>query len=494
MSWYSVRKRFVIFPLLVLTLAAFAYVRREMFLQQARNLIKQKLEKSFACQLSIEKITPSILYGLVLENLELNFPGASGLTFNVKVNQACLDYSFWEALSLRQKKDAVQRLRLISPAVNLSYARDSLQPVRAEQTEVRKTHKPTLGEFVLILEDGRISFGKSQPLLENLYGRLALSQDALYFQDLRATFVGNAPKALKIYGELTEEHFSLTANLDHLKIKDFDVLTNLTLSLDKKIDIQDGTPKICGSLKTYGSVLDNRPFPELSSSFEIRDSKLRLLSFTLGDNYDLRGIVGLTPPFYADLSLNFYEAAPHEFASQFSTSEELNFSGLFNGLIKITGKLNQPRIEGYLEAKQGHLGDLDFVSADINVKGEYPKIYMIDSRICREEDYFIMEGEIDLANLENQDFLDIRFKADKGIFWQGWDITRRHENQLHLSKSVADDLKVTFDSFMEDQAAGAGDNYTNELGLEYRVFGDKIIKLRLRKEEEILGVERRIKF
>lgn len=271
-------------------------------------------------------------------------------------------------------------------------------------------------------------------------------------------------------------------------------------------------------------MLNNRPFPELNSSFEIRDSKLRILTFNLGDNYNLRGIVNLTPPFHADVSLNFYQAALSEFISQFtplekdsltgvSFPEKPDFSGLLNGLIKITGALSQPKVEGYLEAKHGHIGDLDFVSANINIKGRYPKILIVDSRICREEDTFFMEGEIDFTDLprpfyfrgdttkqkgrglEKRNFLDLRVKADKGIFWQGWDITRRRDNHVHMSKSIADDLKVTFDTIMMDETSlGFQDNYINELGLECQIFGDKLLKLRLKRDEEILGVERRIKF
>ncbi|MBU3934131.1 MAG: hypothetical protein KKH11_05650, partial [Candidatus Omnitrophica bacterium] len=201
-------------------------------------------------------------------------------------------------------------------------------------------------------------------------------------------------------------------------------------------------------------------------------------------------------------SLNFYQAAPSELISRFAWAaqgepgfaEQPHFSGLINGLIKIAGDIKRPRVEGYLEAREGRIGDLSFVSADINIKGRYPRIMIVDSRICREEDFFIVEGEMDFANLERQDFLDIRLKSDKGMLWQGWDITRRPENQVHISKSIADDLKVTFDSFMEDANEGFEGNYTNELGLEYTIFGDKLLKLRLRKAEGILGLERKIKF
>ncbi len=505
------RKKIIISLLLVSTLIIFAYIRREIFFQQAKELIKQNLEKNLLpVQLSIGKMEPRLFYGLVLENLEVTFPQhPSGLAVNIKVDEAFIDYNLWKNLFLGQKD--VQQLRLVSPTINLSYPVLSAdeETLRSRKSGVYQQKKTAaergLADFVLFLEGGRIAFGGAQTVLEDLHGRLLLTQKGLYFQDLRATFKDNPADTLKVYGKLTAERLTLVANLEHLKINDFDILTNLGLTLNKKLKVpQDESPKISGTLRTYGSVFNHQPFPELSSSFEIQDGKLRILTLSLEDNYDLRGIVSLSPPFDCDLSLNFYQAAPHELFSQFIQSldtedglaflEEPHFAGLINGLLKITGPLDHPKIEGYLEAKDGYIGDLDFVSADINIKGCYPKISIVDSRIRREEDSFLMEGEIDLTKLEKQNFCDIRFKADKSMFWQGWDITRPDEDQIHMSKSVADDFKVTFDTFIDDEGRGYDSNYTNELGLECKIFGDKLLKLRLKKDEGTLGLERRISF
>jgi len=475
MNWFSdkKRKKFLIFLLLIFGLIIFAYARRETEFWQAKKLIKQNLEKRFPCDLSIGKIKAGLFYGVVLEDLEIGFPQESrcGPAFIIKIDRAFVDYNLW------QNVFAAPGLLL-----NKSNAR---------------------GDLVFVLQGGRVSFANSRPLLKNLQGEVVLSQKSLIFEDVKATFKDGLPNVLKFYGEFSENCLSLTANLEHPKLGNFDVLTNLVLTLDKKLSLHDKTQKICGTLKTYGSVLNKRPIPELNSSFEIQDAKLRILTFSLGDSYDLRGIVNLSSrPFNVDLSLNFYQAAPSELISRFGWgaqgepgfAKQPDFSGLINGLIKITGDISRPKVEGYLEARDGRIGDLSFVSADINIKGRYPRILIVDSRICREEDFFIVEGEMDFTNLERQDFLDIRLKADRGMLWQGWDITRRPENQVHMSKSIADDLKVTFDSFMEDPTEGFGGNYTNELGLEYKIFGDKLLKLRLRKAEGILGLERKIRF
>jgi hypothetical protein len=483
------RRKFVISLLLILTIALFAYVRREVLFQQAKNLIKQNLEKSLLCELSVGTIKTGLLYGLLLENLEISFPqGHFGLALEIKVDQAFVDYNLWQHVFTGRKYKDFHTLRLISPTINLSYA-----PV-SERGERLPSTINLLRNLVFTLEDGQFSLGNNLPLIKNLQGRILLSQNGLIFEDIKASLKENSQNALNIYGELSEDRLCLTANLEHLKIEDFDVLSNLSLTLNKGFNVQDGTEKVSGTLKTYGSVINKRPFPELSSAFEIRDGRLRILGFSLGDNYNLRGIVNLSAPFDADLSLNFYQAVPSELIAQFSFPEQPDFSGLFNGLIKITGQLTQPKVEGYLEVNQGRIGDVSFVSADINIKGRYPKISIVDSRICREDDSFLVEAEMDFSELGQQDFLSLRFKPDKSILWQGWDITRRRENQVHISKNIADGVKVTFDTFMQDASEDYQDNYINELGLEYRIFGDKLLKLRLRKEEEILGLERRIKF
>jgi hypothetical protein len=480
--------------LLLVCLVVFVYGRKIFFLQ-AKKLIKQNLEKALPCRLSIEKMRAGLFYGIVLEDLEIRFPQALGIAVNIQVKEACVDYNLWQNLFSKQKP--VRKLRLVSPDIGIFYPQKPMERQIAVARETKE--KLNLGEFELILEKGQLSFGQAQGLLKDLQGRLSVRQDGLFLHDLKVTFKDNPRDTLKICGELSPEHLSMTANLEHLKFGDFDLLTNCVLTLDRELKLQDESSRISGSFKTYGSVLTERPLPELNSSFEISDSKLRIFSCSLGDNYDLRGVVSLNSPLNADLSLNFYQAAPNELVPQFCPgAEKPDFSGLVNGLIKITGELARPKIDGYLEAVQGHLGELDFVSADINIRGRYPKISIVDSRICREQDSFILEGEIDLGNgkLEGREPVEVEVKADKAMFWQGWDITSPGDNQVHMSKNLANDFKVTFDSFVgnEDIASSSGNNYTNELGLECKVLGNKVLRLRLKEEEEILGVERRVRF
>ncbi|UCB56823.1 MAG: hypothetical protein JSV30_06420 [Candidatus Omnitrophota bacterium] len=461
-------KKLVLFLLLLSTAVVFAYGRREAFFQQAKKLIKQKLERRFSpAELSIGKIKAGLFYGLVLKEVKIKFSH-----FNVEIAEALVNYNLWQNVF-------------------------GLGKEAADGSRQR-------GELVCTLDGGKIFLGEA-PLLKDLEGKLLLGQKGLTFEEISGSFKGGPRQALKLHGEATEEALTLTANLERSSFGSLDVLTNLNLTLDKKLNLYDDSAKTCGRLTTYGSVLNKQPFPELNASFEIQDGKLRILTCSLGDSYDLRGIIGLSAPYEANLSLNFNQAAPHEFISrlgplskgaraQLGVGGQPDFSGLVNGLIKASGPLKRPRIEGCLEVMEGHIGDLDFASADINIKGRYPRLFVVDSRICREDGFFIMEGEMDFSNLAGQKVLDIKFKSDKGMLWQGWDITRNSDNDVHASKSIAEDVKVTFDSFMEGTRDNLENDYTNELGLECRIFGDKLLRLRLRKEEEILGVERKIRF
>ncbi|MBN3038597.1 MAG: hypothetical protein JW869_04180 [Candidatus Omnitrophica bacterium] len=483
------RKTFIAF-LLLSAMFVFVYIRKELFFQKVKTLIEESLAKSLHCELSIGKIKPAILSGVVVEKLKISFSGDSGFNFDITVDQARIDYSLKELLF--SEPEDVPILRLISPTLRLSG-----QPREKMQSGLKSAPQDTIPkfisrDFVFILEKGTVLFDKEAPLLTDLEGRLFLNSDGLYFQDIKAVLKDNPQDALNMYGELTSEKLLVTLNLNHLKAKNFDILTNATLSITKKLGVDKAKEKISGTLKTYGTVLNNRPFSELNSSFEIIDKQLRILTCAIGEEYDLRGIVELEKPFSADLSLNFFQAAPHELMAKLTYPERPDFSGLVNGLIKMTGPLDTLKLEGYLESKNGNFGELDFISADINLEGQYPKIFIVDSRVSREDESFIMDGEIDFSNINS---FELNFSADKGIFWKGWDITRDdHYNTVHMSKNIAEDVKVTFDTFIDEHSMGLEDVYTNELGLEYKIFGDKTIKLRLRKDEGILGVERRFKF
>lgn len=492
----KIRKRFIILLLLIFALAISVYVRKEIFLQQAKRLIRQNLEKRLMCKFSLAEINPGVFGGLVLKDLEMIFLQSSGLVFKLQVEEAIIDYSLREIFFSKKKKE-VRSLRLISPTINIAYSKTPLEGlVPFETKNLPRKDQPSFPQqdFLLFLENGEISIGKTRSLLKNLHGRLRLNKTGLYLEDIVASLGNSDEEDFKLYGQLTSSELDLTASFEHAKVGDFDILTNFSLNLSKAQSLPERPAKIAGVFKTYGSVLNYQPYPELTSAFEIQGDELRILSFSLGDNYDLRGVVALEDPFIADLSLNFYQAPVADLAARFVPGGKVNFSGLINGLIRATGELKHLKLDGYLQAENGHLGKIEFVRAEINIRGRYPRILISDSRIQREQDVFFMEGEINLAELNQQDALDINLIADKGIVWQGWDITRSQEDQLHMSKDIPGDLKITFDAFMQDRIISYTAIDRNELSLEYKIFGDKLLKLRLKKDEGILGFERRVKF
>lgn len=460
-------QKFLLFlGVMIILLGAGGYLYNEEILQhlkqQVNKWVKYKLEKELPCRISIGAVHPHWRYGVSLEDVKIGIPCGANCGFNVDIDQAFLKYNLWEALLFNRKKD-IQK-----PAEDL----------------------------IIFLGRGEISLTDTPYALKNLQGKLIFNQDGLTIQDMQGSLNGSAEQTITFSGQLNQEQCSGTFHFNHFKFDKFDILTNLVLTLNKTTDSYDQNPKIRATLKTYGTVINHQPFSELNASLEVKDTNLRVFSFSIGKGYDLRGIVNLNPPYNADLSLNFHQAEPNELIAQLFPAENFrqpDFSGVLNGLIKISGPLERPNIEGYLEAKQGRIGELDFLWANMNIKGRYPRVLISDSRICREEGSFIVEGEMDISEFKKENF-NINIEPEKGIFWQGWDVTRKRANQVHVSKNIAEDFKVTFDSFMKNKTANPHDDEKSELALEYKIQGNQLLKLRLREEEEIVGIERRIRF
>ena len=164
--------------------------------------------------------------------------------------------------------------------------------------------------------------------------------------------------------------------------------------------------------------------------------------------------------------------------------------------IDIKGELPNPYVKIHFITGPGFFDDIAFESIRVTADGEYPLLYFRDSRINRETGHLTVEGKLDMRKLkEGALFDDVFIKSDKEtIIWEGWDITKKKmDNEVTLRKSINEDISVWYKSYLKDETKSE-ESSKDSIELEYEIFNNKSLKMKLNKEEEFFGLENKIKF
>lgn len=293
-----------------------------------------------------------------------------------------------------------------------------------------------------------------------------------------------------------DSSFYLHAKLDHLNIKGIDLCSDIRAEGEFSKDTTGKLNSIKGTLRTSDSIINFQPFKELEASYEIVGTLLKIVSCKLGEEFQLSGTIELIEPHRLDLTLDIVGADTSSIATLTGIKGEL-LSGLINGKLEIQGPIASPYLRGYLEAMEGRLGDIKYQSAKVNLNGYNWLAEIYDSRVNRENGFLTLEGEVDLKKFGRPDVLEgLRLKSDqRTIVWDGWDIIREEErDEVSLKKGVGEDFQVNFKSFLNEGLEENTEQEEGEVGLEYKLKGNKALRMRMRRYEDFLSLEQRVRF
>lgn len=286
--------------------------------------------------------------------------------------------------------------------------------------------------------------------------------------------------------------FALALKLNHLRFDELDVTTELSLEggLVKK---EDGTGLIAGEISTKNSIIDYKPFKELLGSYLIEEGILKIPSLALGDSYRLTGAVELTRPFLADLTIWIDGADMMDLLVFCKDIKEDALSGRIEGEFRVKGPLASPQVMGRCLVKDGNFGDLEYGSMWVDLEGKGRVIAIKDSKIYQKEGFLTMEGEIDLARANVCEGVKI-ISCEERVVWRGWDITKPWDSlELKMGKTVGEDFRINFKTYLKDELSAQATS-RDEVALEYKLNDSESIKIHLREDEEVLGVEHKFKF
>jgi hypothetical protein len=122
-------------------------------------------------------------------------------------------------------------------------------------------------------------------------------------------------------------------------------------------------------------------------------------------------------------------------------------------------------------------------------------LIIVNSRINTEEGYLPVEGLVDLRKVKTGNLMeDIVITSDReNIYIEGWNLSKiKESSEISLKKSIGENVSLLYKTYLEEQEENGVNQ--QELELEYEILENKNLELRLRENEEIFGLENKIKF
>lgn len=251
-----------------------------------------------------------------------------------------------------------------------------------------------------------------------------------------------------------------------------------------------------GKLFSKDTELNSNPFMDARMSFKVVNDEFLIKSLRIGQAYELKGKVSLISPFETDLRLEIDRADIRDFAVIAKIKNPDAAFGIMSGAFDIKGPLSQLFSDGAIHSKNGKIGPVEYDLATVKIEGFGPIMNIVDSSVMQDKGSLVLEGYIDLRNIEKGDLFDgLRVKSDlKTIAWYDWDITKKGLDELSMTKDISDDMRIGFRTMARDPSTTYYDRENpEEMSLEYRV-GMENLKMKLRENEEFFGIEHKIEF
>ena len=199
---------------------------------------------------------------------------------------------------------------------------------------------------------------------------------------------------------LEDDRFYLDAKIDHLKFSKHDFLTEFISQ--GRIISKDGSKFLKCSAESKYSLLDYKPFKDITTDFMINRDSLIISTLRWGKN-NIIGDISLTEPYEINLYAEIKDADINELVAMLGVNlEDFTMSGLVEGFLRFKGPKSNVKITGQLKASDGNIADLFYREILVKVDGVYPVIYLFDTEVLEEDGVvYAFEGRVNLTEINN---------------------------------------------------------------------------------------------
>lgn len=266
-------------------------------------------------------------------------------------------------------------------------------------------------------------------------------------------------------------------NINHWKIGGHDITTSANINLepiDSKWELGDYRFK--GDLQTNYFILNYHPLRDFKAEYEISELGLNPVSAQWGGTSHLTGSMSFGPNPSVDFQMQMADVALNEFQAIGSHPLPLSMEGTLEGRLRMMGFMASPEVSGRLVVRQGKISDFKYDEAIVEFYGAMPHLKLLDSKIVKKDNTFLIQGEIDFALKNILQKVKI-VSLEQVIIWKGLDVESEVEGRSVASPSpspVNDLLKPLNASTTPDR---------QKIEAEYEIGGNRSIQVTAEKEK-----------
>ncbi len=450
--------------LLALSFILFFEARVESFAPQVRTFTESRLEGIFGdnIKLSIGSLEGGILHPIAVSDCRIWDKTGEGVMPSLEIDSIRSNYHLWD-IFFKEKR----------PHVDVKFAlndRDILGFARIEGT----LESADIKGYVDILGTDRID------IISSIKG-------TSFEAEFRSKY-----GVVKVGGSLDADGgIVLEGTVNHIKANGFDIVC-LATSRNKI-----GNDYIEGEIETQNLIVNYRPFMDLKASYRIADGVLEIHDLELGPNIKLSGKAGLVYPYNLECVLTADNLDITPILTTLNAREAEAISGTMNGRFEIRGPIENPKMNGRMEMREGEIGGLDFSHLYARLKGDGPIIDIEESRITRPSGHFVLAGEIDLTKAgKGNVFEDIKMVSSNTAIM--WDSLHTKEigatKEVKVEKVLNDDLRLGFKSLLAETTVDESLREGNEMELKYKLHSQDSLKVKVSQDNDFFGFEYEDKF
>jgi len=291
---------------------------------------------------------------------------------------------------------------------------------------------------------------------------------------------------LNIKGKLQFENYPrkslLCLRMEKFNISDIELLTNIYCTYFKSGKILE--------LKTVGSVVNRKPFPEVSVKLRFlpRGVLIEYLKYEAG--FNLTGFWGYSGELSLDGKFNEFSLSELLYIFLPRYQRVLSLSGITGRVVYFSFD-DTKFAELYWEIPRGKIGDINFNDGKLHLVGKSSVMEFINSQLIVNDVPYFLEGKVDFSKFPSSEtWKDVYLVGTPSTIPWGKLNLERHseEKRISLGTKLSDIVRLDYNVEFSEQ----GDYNKNEVSLEIK--GTPNLKLRLRGDEEIMGVEKKIEF